>query len=190
MRSLASLSAAIAGLTLIIVGGFLPAAISYLGTNLKANYVSLPSTWQVPLVLVCGIGLGPAAGTIATVAYLTIGIFHLPIFTNGGGLDYVSTPSFGYLIGFVPSAWICGKIVEKRKFEAIPDLTFTALIGLMTIHLCGIFFLILGSILGSWDRSLFILIRNYSISPLATQFLLTIPVGLISRFIRVITFSK
>jgi len=29
-------------------------------------------------------------------------------FAQGGGIDYPKQPQFGYLLGFIPGAWVCG----------------------------------------------------------------------------------
>lgn len=36
-------------------------------------------------------------------------------FHHGGGLGYVFQPSFGFLLGLIPSAWVMGKLTEGRR---------------------------------------------------------------------------
>ena len=52
---------------------------------------------------------------MSIVIYLLLGLCGLPVFTKGAGLSYLLQPTFGYLLGFVPAAWLCGKIIEVRK---------------------------------------------------------------------------
>ncbi|MFI3252485.1 MAG: biotin transporter BioY, partial [bacterium] len=34
--------------------------------------------------------------------YILIGLIGIPVFSNGGGIHYVFSPTFGYIIGFIP----------------------------------------------------------------------------------------
>ena len=79
---------------------------------ISPSLLSLPSTWQVPALLICALVAGPRAGVIASVAYLTIGLVDLPVFHGGGGLAYLLTPGFGYLAGFIPA------LLADRTFGA------------------------------------------------------------------------
>ena len=33
----------------------------------------------------------------------------LMVFHSGGGLSYLQLPAFGYIAGFLPAAWLCGR---------------------------------------------------------------------------------
>lgn len=51
---------------------------------------------------------GRNAAAYAQIAYVIMGLFKLPIFYQGGSFDYIQYPSFGYILGFIPGAWLCG----------------------------------------------------------------------------------
>jgi biotin transport system substrate-specific component len=73
--------------------------------------------------------------------YLAIGLIGLPIFAQGGGPGYILQPSFGFLVGFIPGAYIIGKVVEK-DWNPKPLRVLTALLlGQATIYLFGISYL-------------------------------------------------
>ena len=109
VRALVTFSGALAGLMMVIIGNFIQSGLLIPDVNIYPKILRLPSTWQVPAVLLCAIICGPKSGVIASVAYITVGLLYLPIFHSGGRISYVTTPGFGYLIGFVPTAWISGR---------------------------------------------------------------------------------
>jgi biotin transport system substrate-specific component len=70
----------------------------------------VPATLQTLAVLLLG-ALGGARMGVASVAlYLAEGAAGLPVFANGaGGLAVLAGPTAGYLLGFLPAAWIAGQ---------------------------------------------------------------------------------
>ena len=184
MRALATWSGAVAGLFLILVGSLIQAALVIPLRELPPGVLALPSTWQVPALLLCSLVAGPRAGVIASVAYLTIGLVDLPVFHGGGGFAYVLTPGFGYLAGFVPAAWLTGRLSQQSGMNDIPRLTLAAMTGLLLIQLCGLLNLLIGAQLGRWQAPLSELIFSYSLGPLAAQLALCCAAGLLARGIR------
>ncbi len=75
-------------------------------------------TLQVPLVWLSGIVLGSWKGLAAQAAMLVVGLAGLPIFLEGGGPTYVFKPTFGYLLGFLPAAWIAGHFARRGPVAA------------------------------------------------------------------------
>ena len=65
-------------------------------------------TMQTFVVLVLAIAYGPRLGTVTVALYLFEGAVGLPVFAKGGGLAYFSSPTGGYLIGFLVAAWTVG----------------------------------------------------------------------------------
>jgi biotin transport system substrate-specific component len=43
-----------------------------------------------------------------------MGLLGLPIFSAGGGIGYILSPTFGFILGFIAAAWVTGKLTEKR----------------------------------------------------------------------------
>lgn len=119
-----------------------------------------------------------------------MGLFGLPIFAQGGGLDYWQEPSFGYILGFIPGAWLCGVMAFKRRAK-LESLALSALSGLGVIHLCGLVYLIGLSYLSPTTvsmNSLPHLIMNYSVSSLPGQFVIICVVAVVSFILRQILF--
>ena len=82
MRALATWSGAIAGLLLIVAGGLIPASFPVPGAE-GLSLRPLGITLQVPALLLTALVAGPRSALLAAVAYLSVGIFQLPVFQEG-----------------------------------------------------------------------------------------------------------
>jgi len=185
LRALATWSGAIAGLLLILVGGLMPAAfpVPEAGSWQLWQLRPLGITLQVPALLLTALVAGPRSAMLAAVAYLSVGLFQLPVFHAGGGLSYVVDPSFGYLAGFVPAAWLSGKLSRQSGVDDPLSLAVLAACGLLVIHLCGLANLGLGSLAGRWGSAAMPLALSYSLA-LPPQLLLCCAVGLLAWLLR------
>jgi biotin transport system substrate-specific component len=89
-------------------------------------------------VLVCAANfLSPNWAAVSQLLYLLLGLTGLPIFSGGGGLAAVVSPSFGYLLSFPLIAWLISH--SQHRFRP------TSFGVRWTINFCG---LILTLILG------------------------------------------
>lgn len=100
----------------------------------------LGTTYQVGAVLLTACLGGARAGAIAQLGYIMLGLAWLPIFAHGGGWDYWQQPTFGYLLGFIPGAWVCGWLAYRSRTK-IETLALGCLAGLGVIHGAGIVYL-------------------------------------------------
>lgn len=74
----------------------------------------VPITGQTFAVLLTGALLGSRLGALSVLAYLAEGTMGLPVFAYGlGGVAILAGPTGGYLIGFVPAAFIVGYLCER-----------------------------------------------------------------------------
>ncbi len=133
------------GLLLTMGGTFLEAYVTTLPWNWSQHGIhtlSVGVTYQIGGVLLVGCLGGKNAGALSQIAYLVMGLTLLPVFADGGGIGYVKLSQFGYLLGFIPGAWICGFFAFKAR-PRLETLTFSCFCGLLTVHLCGITYLII-----------------------------------------------
>ena len=73
----------------------------------------VPVTLQTFAVLLAGSMLGPVWGPVSQLLYLAAGVAGMPVFANGGaGLGSIAGPTGGYLVGFVPAAWLMGLLAR------------------------------------------------------------------------------
>ncbi len=184
---------ALIGLALTITGTFVEASIvlpKWTGSEVITTTQALRVTWQIGGVLLAGCMGGKNAGMLSQIAYLTLGLAGFrEVFGGGSGLEYYQEPTFGYLLGLVPGAWVCGWLA----FQASPKielLTFSSLCGLVAIHGIGIIYLILGSWF-QWTANpspLWSALLEYSVSPLPGHLAIVCTVGILSYALRKLMF--
>ena len=108
------------------------AALITIGTYIKIPTPLLPLTFQTLFVVLSGLVLGKKYGALSAFVYLIAGLIGLPVFTGS-----VLSPTFGYIIGFVPGAWLAGFIAEKFK-PCFKTFTLGAVAGIAVIYAFGI----------------------------------------------------
>ena len=157
----------------------MPSAILIPQKDLSFSIINLPSTWQIAGILLCSLICGPKIGIISSVTYLLIGLFHLPVFHGGGSVGYILTPEFGYIMGFIPAAWLCGTLAAKIQNNIFLSIIYSTIISLILIHLIGITYLLVGNLIWNWKESLFNLILTNSLAPLPSQMALCLSISFI-----------
>ncbi|ANV86275.1 biotin transporter BioY [Picosynechococcus sp. PCC 11901] len=174
------------------------------GTFIEAHRLNLPWDWstaglqtqslgiycQVAAVLLTGCLGGKNAGIIAQIAYILIGLFWLPVFSQGGKLGYLTEPTFGYILGFIPAAGICGWLAF-RYVLSLEALALSAFCGLIALHSCGILYLVgltLLEKLQATELSLLQAIALYSVTPFPSQLMLVCGVAVLAYGVRRILF--
>lgn len=124
---------------LILVAMF--AALTAIGAFIKVPIPFVPFTLQYLFCALAGMILGSKLGALSQIVYVTIGLAGVPVFTEGGGINYIFKPTFGYLIGFIIAAYVIGKIRENVKELTFVKTIFTLLLGLFFIYLFGVVYL-------------------------------------------------
>jgi biotin transport system substrate-specific component len=204
----------IVGVLLTIGANFLPAYVisapwQWLSGGVTAY--SLGFKCQVGAVLLVSCLGGRTAGVLAQVAYLLLGLIWLKIFNEGGGIEYLQKPAFGYLLAFIPGAWVCGQLAFKRSAPVISSkiqdkshrnlmpspktrleqLGLSCFCGLITIHLIGISYLVLFKLINLAQAGNFNLLEsivNYSVYPLFSQVILACAATSIAFVLRRVMF--
>jgi len=96
---------------LLIVGGSLLIAIA---AQIRIPSVPVPLTLQTLAVLLVAGTLGSKRGTLAVAAYLLEGMAGLPVFAMwSAGPAYLLGTTGGYLVGFLPAAYMAGLCCER-----------------------------------------------------------------------------
>jgi biotin transport system substrate-specific component len=84
------------------------------GAWLSAPFYPVPLTMQTLAVLLVGGLLGPRLGVSTVAAYLAAGAMGAPVFHNGlGGVAVLAGPTGGYLVGFLPAAFLVGLAAQS-----------------------------------------------------------------------------
>lgn len=101
----------------------------------------IPITMQTFVVLVSGVLLGSKRGAASQITYLLGGLVGLPWFSRGGGLAYVLSPTFGYMLGFVFAAYSVGYLAERGWDRNIKTAVLAMFIGSIFIYIPGLLYL-------------------------------------------------
>ena len=152
---------------------------------------TLGVSYQIGAVLLIGCIAGRNAALISQVAYVILGVSGLPIFERGGGLQYLLEPNFGYLLGFILGAWLCGYLAFQ-KLVYLDGLILSCGAGLLAIHFTGIIYLaILYYVpgLGTGINSLMEGISNYSLALLPGQLAVICATVAVAYILRKLMFS-
>jgi biotin transport system substrate-specific component len=144
---------------------------------------------------------GPTAGLSAQIVYLSLGLTGSQIFRYGGGIEYLLKPEFGYLLGFLPGAWVCGHLAFRKTLFSptanstplkpkpqplrLHDLSLAGLSGLLVVHLTGMIYLLVKT---GWGSELIQRIALYSGYPLPGQVMVTFTVVALAYVFRRLTF--
>lgn len=103
-------------------------------------WISIPSpvpfTLQTFGVFIAAGLLGKNNGSVAVLVYILLGAIGVPVFAGGrGGFAVILGETGGYILGFLPAAYICGAICEKNKKPLI--LFVSMVIGLVVCYAVG-----------------------------------------------------
>lgn len=99
----------------------------------------VPMTMQTAVVMIIGLTYSPIYAFFATAFYICLGAFGAPIFQDfQSGID--GGPSFGYLIGFIPSAVVTAYMRQIFGDSFIKTFIYS-IIGTTIIFICGIYWL-------------------------------------------------
>ncbi len=101
----------------------------------------VPFTMQTYVVLVLGALLGKRLAGASVALYLLEGLAGLPVFASGGGLAYLTSPSFGYLVGFLPAAILVGHFTERGFGRTVASCLLLMAVAHATLFVFGLLWL-------------------------------------------------
>lgn len=120
---------------LVLVGSWLLA----LCAQVEIPMWPVPITGQTFGVLLLGGLLGGKRGAGAVAAYLAQASIGLPFFAGGAfGLAHLAGPTGGYLIGFVPAAFLVGYLCEKGWGKSLAMRSVAMTLGTGVIFAFGL----------------------------------------------------
>ncbi len=91
----------------------------------------IPITGQTLAIGLAATILGSRYGTISTLLYIGMGAIGIPVFSQmTGGLGIVFGPTGGFIIGFIPAAFIIGYYIEKSSYT-VTNACIANLIGMI-----------------------------------------------------------
>lgn len=112
------------------------AALTAVGAFIRFPLGAMSVTLQFMFTAMAGVLLGAKWGAVSQTVYVVLGLVGLPVFTMGGGIGYVMQPSFGFLLGLIPTAWVIGRLTEKENGHW--RIALACLAGLAVLYLIGL----------------------------------------------------
>jgi biotin transport system substrate-specific component len=97
----------------------------------------VPITLQTFFAILAGVVLGSRLGAISMTVYALVGLVGVPVFAKfGGGFASIISPTFGFVVSFVFTAFATGFIIEKMK-KTVGVFIFAALVGMVINYVFG-----------------------------------------------------
>ena len=89
------------------------AALTAVGAFFKIPFALAAISLQFLFTAMAGVLLGAGWGAASQAVYVLIGLVGVPIFALGGGFSYVFQPTFGFLLGLIPCAFVIGRLAKR-----------------------------------------------------------------------------
>ena len=125
-------------LLVIILGSLALGCIS----QISIPFQPVPVTLQSITVIFLGISLGWQRATSIVALYLVEGAIGLPVFAEAKfGIATLVGTNGGYLVGFLPAAFVTGYLMERGLAKTFLRTLLCATIGTAMIYLFGIIWL-------------------------------------------------
>jgi biotin transport system substrate-specific component len=113
------------------------AAIMGIGAQIIIPIPPVPFTAQTLALALAATILGKRYGTLAAALYVLIGAIGVPVFAGmKSGLGILLGPTGGYILSYIPVAFIIGWISEKGGFRT-PAVVGANIIGALVILVIG-----------------------------------------------------
>lgn len=107
--------------------------------EIRLPFTPVPITLQPLAVFLTGAALGSRRGALAMLVYLLEGCAGLPFFAGGAaGAARLVGPTGGYLLGFVPAAFVIGWCAERGWDRTPWRAALAMLAGSVLLFACGL----------------------------------------------------
>lgn len=111
----------------------------------------VPITLQVLIVVLSGLVLGARDGALSQLFYISLIALNLPVDARMVGAAAFFSPTAGYLIGFIPAAFVTGWLIERSNRSTVQR-WLAAVVGILVIYALGYLLLKLNTGM-AWDAA-------------------------------------
>lgn len=177
--------------TLVLCGLFtaLVAIGAFIQITIPVQPMPMHFTLQFYFTMLAGFILGGKYGSLSVGIYLLIGLCGVPIFASGGGPSYLLRPTFGFLLGFLFTAGVVGKLTEIFRPKKILSYLAISLAGFAVMYLSGnLYYYIVSNYVLNTPVPWSVVIFNCFILTAAGDFLLCVLASLTAK--RLISIMK
>lgn len=126
--------------------------LTAIGAGISIPLGQVPITMQSLFVILSGLILGANLGALSQIVYVVLGLIGLPIFAGfTGGLQSIMKPSFGFIIAFIFTAYIVGRIAYSESNLIKRKIWLASLVGTLVMYVIGLpyMYYILNNLMGS-----------------------------------------
>lgn len=88
-------------------------ALTVLGAKITVEVGPIPFTLQTMVVMLAGMVLGARDAAFSQIGYIGLLLVGLPVDARSLGIGVFAGPTWGFIIGFVPAAFVIGMICER-----------------------------------------------------------------------------
>ncbi|WP_078550420.1 biotin transporter BioY [Litchfieldia alkalitelluris] len=118
-------------------------ALMAIGANITSwipflQVANIPLSMQPFFAILAGLLLGSRLGALSMVVYLFVGLAGAPVFAQfSSGFDALLGSSGGFILSYIPTAFIVGKIIESTSKPELKHFLLASFAGIFTIYLVG-----------------------------------------------------
>ena len=183
MLNLYKLIEILVSLQSIIISTLIPVYIPLGFINKSINNLELPTTWQIPTIILLTLIFQKKIVYSAFTLYLILGLFIVPVFHEGGSIGYLLTPNFGYLLGLYPLIKIIDNLNSRNKIN-VGNFLINGFKSIVAMHLTGIFYNFLQIIFYSQFNIFLYNLGKYSLGKIGYHFLMLLPLLILIKPIK------
>ena len=110
-------------------------ALIAVGAFIKIPFLLVPITLQTLFIVLSALVLERKLAVLSVIVYIMIGLVGFPIFANGGGINYIFSPTFGYLVSFIFATYFIASFKEKNIY-------ISTAIGMLIIYALGMIYFV------------------------------------------------
>ncbi len=156
----AKTSKAINNIAFVILGSILLT----ISAKIQIPFIGVPATFQTLVIAALSAAFGWRLAVTTVALYLMQGIIGLPVFATGGGVAYLFGPTGGFLLGFLPAAFVIGKLAEKGFCKKLVPTFLSMSAGISIIFAFGFIWLVALSGSVSWIDQTNVIASSFAIA--------------------------
>ncbi len=139
----------------------------------------VPISFQLLFVFLSGYVLKPPYGLLSCLLYVLLGLSGLPLFVGGGGIGYLTRPTFGYLLGFIVTSQIIALLMKRKQNPWVNHYLFAGVVGWLALYAVALTY--------NWILFKYILLTPLDLHHLFVSFFfLFIPNDLLSLYLAIV----
>lgn len=108
-------------------------ALLSIAAYIKVPIGLVPITFQFLIVLLIGLLFSTKQAILTVSLYILIGLLGVPVFSGGGGFEYIFRPSFGFVLGFLVCVTVTNTTYKKTKHPLL-----AVLLGYLSLYMMGL----------------------------------------------------